>query len=97
MSEDSKTPEEEFGEYLTELTEMVNNSDFEDRYGFPHDCRCDADWQEGNVAMASVCFMKMAEDALDRCYRYKGEVAGLVREGEALRIQVRELGGEPRV
>lgn len=97
MSEDERTPDEEFSEYLSELSTMVNNSDFEDRYGFTHDCHCDKDWQEGDVAMASHCFMQMAEDALAQCFKFKGTVADLERKLDALRIQVREEGGEPRV
>lgn len=89
--------DENYTEYLKQLDEIVNNSDFEDTYGFPHDCHCSSDWEEGKVQLCSECYMGMTEDALRTCHEFKGQIAGLERTSDALRIQVRELGGEPRV
>lgn len=85
---------------LEELVEEIANlpdQNFEDLYGFKHDCRCAQDWLEGNTGMVSDCFTRMADDALQRCFKYKGEVADLTRQRDRLRSQVQELGGDPIV
>ncbi len=83
-------------EYIEFLKETEGSVDFEALYGFSHNCRCSADWEEGNVGLVSECYTRMCDDALERCHAYKSEVAYLERKMATLRGQVVELGGEPR-
>lgn len=98
--ESNKPEKEETPESLEELVagiEAAPDKDFEDLYGFKHDCRCAQDWLEGNTGMVAECYTKMTDDALNRCHEYKGEVAHLKRKIGVLRDQLREKGEEPRV
>lgn len=95
---DFESPEErEYYEELVKLDEITNAEDFLDKYGFEHDCRCAKDWLEGNCGMVTECYCKMTDDALEACFRMKGELAGSKREADQLRLQVAELGEQPRV
>lgn len=73
------------------------SEEFEEMYGFTHDCHCAADWMEGRTGLISECYTELCDDALTQCHRFKGEIAGLQRSLGLLRAQVAELGGEPRV
>ena len=86
---------DDYGEYLERT--KTPSEEFQEMYGFPHDCHCAEDWAEGNCGVVSECFMQLSDDALERCHKYKGEVAGLERVAAVLRSQVAELGSEPRV
>lgn len=86
---------DDYREYLE--ASRTPSEEFEELYGFPHDCRCVQDWEEGNCGVVSNCFMQLSDDALDQCHHYKGKVAELERTAGILRTQVAELGGEPRV
>lgn len=87
--------EDEYRELLEALAENV--LDFEDLYGFKHDCHCAEDWEEGNVGMVSECYRDMVNDALEHCYNQKGKIAELERHLDILRMQVAEHNDEPRV
>lgn len=83
------TPEErEYYEALKDLDAAVNTVDFEDMYGFKHECRCAEDWIEGNVGTVSKCYTQMTNDALEACLRMKGELAEKDRELASLRLQM---------
>ena len=86
---------DDYAEYLERT--KTPSEEFEEMYGFPHDCVCASDWETGNCGVVSECFMRLSDDALARCHKYKGEVADLERKMAVLRNQVSELDGEPRV
>lgn len=56
----------EFTEFMAEQSAALNeNSDeFANRYGFEHNCRCDKDFEEGNVGVVPACWVSMVDDAL---------------------------------
>ncbi len=86
---------DDYSEYLEST--KTPSEEFQEMYGFPHDCHCAQDWETGACGVVSECFMQLSDDALERCHKYKGEVAGLERVAAVLRSQVSELGETPRV
>lgn len=86
---------DDYGKYL-EAT-RTSSEEFEELYGFPHECHCAADWENGDCGIVSECYMGLSDDALAQCHKFKGELADVDRKADALRLQVAELGGEPRV
>lgn len=48
-------------------------ADFEELYGFKHDCRCAADYQENKIVPVTECYIGMTDDALDTCARLNFE------------------------
>ena len=91
-------PDEEFDEVEREIDEAaLPSAEFEEMYGFEHNCHCAEDWMEGKTGLVSECYTELCDDALTQCHKYKGELAGRARELAVLRVQVAELGGEPRV
>lgn len=86
---------DDYREYLE--ASKTPSEEFEELYGFPHDCHCAEDWESGLCGVVSECFMQLCDDALERCHKYKGEAADRERKLALLRTQVAELGGEPRV
>jgi hypothetical protein len=87
--------DEDYAEYLDAVAENVE--DFEELYGFSHDCHCKEDWDEGDVGIVSRCYTEMVNDALTQCNKFKGMTAEQDRIILLLQMQVRELGAEPRV
>ena len=86
---------ESYEEFLDQIAEGI--SEFKDLYGFEHNCRCRQDWEEENVGLVSECYTKLCDDALEQCFKLKGQVADKDRKLDILRVQVSELGGEARV
>lgn len=88
----------EHDEVFEELeANTLPSSEFEEMYGFEHDCHCASDWAEGRTGLVSECYTNLCDDALTQCHKYKGLLAQRDRELATLRVQVGELGGEPRV
>ena len=58
--------------------------EFEELYGFRHECRCDQDYTEGKVGEVTQCFASMVVDALATC-------AQLNYENKQLRALADEL------
>lgn len=92
---------DDYARYLEES--KTPSGEFEELYGFGHDCKCAKQWAayaEGDtsgVGLVSECWMQLSDDALEQCHKFKGKIAELERTGANLRNQVVELGGEPRV
>ena len=86
---------EDYADYLDDVSDNVD--EFEELYGFKHDCHCKEDWENGDVGTVSRCYTEMVHEALKRCHAYKGEVAELERNILLLQMQLRENGTEPRV
>lgn len=85
---------DEYSELLRLNT--MPSAEFQDLYGFEHNCRCAQDWIDGNTGLVSECYTKLCDDALTRCHEFKGQLAEAERTLVNLRLQVAELGGEPR-
>lgn len=47
--------------------------EFEDMYGFRHDCHCDKDYAEGRVGEVTECYAGMIVEALATCARLNHE------------------------
>ena len=82
MSEhENETPEEG-------AEEIATAEEFKAKYGFEHDCRCEQDWDTGNLAVTAECFLRMIKDALSRL----AEVQTLLNEKDeeiaALKIEL---------
>jgi hypothetical protein len=61
--------------------------EFENTYGFRHDCRCDQDYTEGRVGEVPECFIEMVSLAMQTCREQKTKLdiyEGVVR---ALHLQ----------
>lgn len=84
----------DFDGFMEDMAEQVK--EFSDLYGFEHDCHCKEDFEEGKVGLVSECYIGLTDDALTQCSKFKGKLAELERTLTNLRIQVTELGGEPR-
>ena len=77
-------------------------SDFYNRYGFVHKCRCDQDYTEGNMVSVTECYAQMTSDALDACASLKAEntlLKNLIKAalGDALTVTEVSLDDEGSV
>lgn len=70
---------------------------FKEKYGFDHDCHCLEDAEAGNLAAVSMCYLTMTDQALEACESYRGAIKEERAANAQLRIQLKELGAEPRV
>jgi hypothetical protein len=57
--------DELYDEYREDQDALNDSDDFEELYGFTHDCHCAEDWEEGNLGIVSTCYLDMTKDALD--------------------------------
>jgi hypothetical protein len=90
--------EMENDEVFAELeANTLPSSEFVEMYGFEHNCHCASDWVEGRTGLVAECYTELCDDALTQCHTFKGKIAELERTASVLRVQVGELGGEPRV
>lgn len=65
-------------------------SEFTEKYGFVHKCRCAEDWAQGNLGVVSVCYLNMVGDAMETLEKVVKEVKELKRENAKLRITAAE-------
>lgn len=89
--------DEEFGEQMDDImqhfeaeSQEFNEAEveFTEKYGFVHNCRCDKDWEEGNLGVVSVCYLGMVTDALDTLATTREEVKDANRAIAKLRIEL---------
>ena len=91
-------PDPEYVEFLRDAQETVNaNNDFEREYGFPHECHCAEDYEEGNVGLVADCWAGMANDAMQTCKRLLSELDIAKLAIGQLQAQVAGLGAKPVV
>lgn len=86
---------DQFSEELTpneepEENDLETSEDFEERYGFTHQCTCAEDWASGNLGVVAVCYLNMCRDALDVLAKTREELAAKEEELAELRIQAAE-------
>lgn len=95
--QDTQDEDEVFGDAMGELLahyeaepEEFNEaeSEFTERYGFVHKCRCAEDWAQGNLGVVSVCYLNMVSDAMETLEKTIKEVKELKRENAKLRIDL---------
>ena len=79
--------DELFEQYLEEQEALNESGTFEDIYGFPHDCRCALDWNEGNLGVVSICYLEMCNTALDALSDTRKELAETKGELAALKLE----------
>lgn len=61
--EENDETEEELD--IDESTEVKDEADFLEKYGFEHECHCAEDWASGNLGVVAVCYLNMCRDSLE--------------------------------
>lgn len=61
------------------------------QYGFYHKCRCSQDAAEGRVGLVPVCFMRLTEEALDRCAIATNEIRVYTRMLDEMMVINKDL------
>lgn len=62
--------------------------EFQEKYGFEHNCRCAADWEEGNLGVVSECYLGLVADAMDTLEAKIAELREVHKENAGLRIKL---------
>ncbi len=70
------------------MDEVGSAEEFKARYGFEHDCRCEQDWDTGNLAVTAECFLNMIKDALTTLAEAQKKLAEKDEEIATLRVEL---------
>lgn len=68
--------------------------DFENTYGFKHECKCGEDYAAGRVGEITQCYHNMMQEALANCARFNAELKEMTAIAQALyaELSARETG-----
>lgn len=76
---------------------MPRSEEFREQFGFDHDCECTEQIAAGLFVSVTPCYTGLCDAAMARCEESKDEVRAERAANAQLRIQLKELGVEPRV
>jgi hypothetical protein len=93
--EDDAQSDELSEQYHAEQDALNESEEFLATYGFAHDCTCADDWDEGNVGLVSVCYLRMCQDALDELQKRINIERELRAQNAQFRIKLVEAGIDP--